>query len=455
MRVLLISANRLRVPYPVYPLGIDHVAGAITPRHPVQILDLCQVERAEELGKAVASEVETFKPDLVGISLRNVDNVDGLGSVSFTAHYRAVVAAVRQATSAPLLLGGAGYTLFPRHYMETLGADYGLAGEGERLPALLDALEQGEPLPALPGLFVGTKLSAPRAPWHGPMGTRGLLPPHELAFYLERGSMINLQSKRGCPHRCGYCTYPSIEGHGVRPMNPRQVAATARQLQDAGARYLWITDASFNCDEAQNLALARAFRAEHVTVPWGAFFAPAPMSEGYWAELAAAGLTHVEFGTESLSATMLAHYRKPFGVDDVVRAHQQCLDAGLHVAHFFLLGGPGETAQTVDETLAAAEDLRRSVRFFFVGVRIYPDTAMHAQAVREGQITPDQDLLEPLFYQPPGITLAQMESRVEAAAARRFAWMLGSGGEQGQRMLQSMYARGYTGPLWEKLIRAE
>ena len=455
MRVLLISANRQRAPYPVYPLGLDHVAGAITPRHEVRTLDLCQVEDVGQLGQAVAHAAEALDPELVGISLRNVDNVDGLNSVSFTAHYQAVVAAVRAASSAPLLLGGAGFTLFPRHYMRTLGAEYGLAGEGERLPALLDALERGAPPPEdLPGLYVGEELTAPRSPWDGPMGARWILPSEQLAFYLERGSMINLQSKRGCPHRCGYCTYPSIEGHGVRPMDPGDVARAARELQDAGARYLWITDASFNCDEAQNLALARAFRRAQVTVPWGAFFAPTPMSDGYWAELAAAGLTHVEFGTESLSSTVLAGYRKPFGPEQVLQAHQQCLDAGLYVAHFFLLGGPGETAHTVDETLAAAEELRGSVRFFFVGVRIYPDTAMHTLAVQEGQIEQDQDLLEPVFYQPPGITIEQMEARVEAAADRRFAWMLGSGGEQGVRMLQAMYARGYTGPLWEKLIRS-
>jgi len=454
MRVLLISANRLRAPYPVYPLGLDHVAGALTPEHEARVLDLCQIEE-EELAGAVASAVEAFNPGAVGISLRNVDNADGIEVQSFTGQYRAVAAAVRAATRAPLLLGGAAFTLFPGHYMAALGADFGLAGEGERLTELLTALERGEAPPALPGLYQGETCDTPREPWRGQMGQRSLLPPHELAFYLERGGMLSLQSKRGCPHRCSYCTYPSIEGHGLRAMEPGQVARTARELQDAGARYLWIIDASFNCDADQNLALARAFQRAGVSLPWGAFFAPTPMPDGYWAELAGAGLTHVEFGTESLSPTVMAGYRKPFAPEQALRAHQQAVEAGLYVAHFFLLGGPGETVATVRETLRAAEELRGSVRFFFVGVRLFPGTGMHRLALEEGQISPDQDLLEPVFYRPPGVSQEEMERLTEQAAARRFAWVLGSGGERQVDMLQRMYKRGYTGPCWEKLIRKE
>ncbi len=453
MRILLISANRLRAPYPVYPLGVDHVAGALAPRHPVSVLDLCQVPE-DELEQAVAQEVAQFGPDMVGISLRNVDNVEGLDAVSFTEHYRRVARAARQAADVPLVLGGAAYTLYPERLAAELGAEYGLAGEGERLPLLLDALERGEEPDGIPGLVVGAKLRSPIAPWQGDPGSRRLLPPERLAFYLERGGMLSLQTKRGCPHRCGYCTYPQIEGHGVRGFDPALAARTARELQEAGARYLWITDASFNCDAEHNLAVARAFRREKVTVPWGAFFAPTPSPTGYWGAMADAGLTHVEFGTESLSPTVLGGYRKPFGVREVQRAHQDALDAGLFVAHYFLLGGPGETRETVAETLSNAETLERAVHFFFCGVRIYAGTRMHQLALQEGQVAPADELLAPVFYRPPGVDLETMGQMVTEAGAGRFSWMLSGGGEQGVRMLERMYARGYTGPLWEKLIRA-
>jgi radical SAM superfamily enzyme YgiQ (UPF0313 family) len=264
--------------------------------------------------------------------------------------------------------------------------------------------------------------------------------------------MLNLQTKRGCPFRCVYCTYPQIEGQQVRPFPPAEVAGTARFLQDAGARFLFITDASFNCIPGHGLAVARAMRDAGVSVPWDAFFTPIPAPEGYYRELAAAGLTHVEFGTESLSEQMLRSYRKPFRVEDVLRSHEAALDAGLHVAHYFMLGGPGETRASLDETIRNAERLRKSVLFFFCGVRVYPATGMHEIAVSQGQVRAGQSLLKPFYYSSPALDPGDIGRIVEGRAAGRSDWVLGAGGARTERIVSAMYARGRTGPLWEKLI---
>ncbi len=79
-----------------------------------------------------------------------------------------------------------------------------------------------------------------------------------------------------------------------------------------GARYLFITDSAFNADEDHSLAVAGAFRRHGLTIPWGAFFAPMRPPEGFYDVLAEAGLTHAEFGTESLCDPQLKRYGKPF-----------------------------------------------------------------------------------------------------------------------------------------------
>jgi len=66
-------------------------------------------------------------------------------------------------------------------------------------------------------------------------------------FYLAYGGMLNLQTKRGCPFHCGYCTYPHIEGGKMRFYDPDEIARSARALQDAGAKYIFITDSAFKC----------------------------------------------------------------------------------------------------------------------------------------------------------------------------------------------------------------
>jgi len=243
MKILLISANTLTTPYPVYPIGLDHVAACIDARHRVRIEDLNALDGLNGLKHAI----QEFDPDLMGLSLRNIDNTDTTDPMGFMGNYRAVVESVRQASPAPVVLGGSGFTLFPRQVLGELGADFGIVGEGERLNLLLEALE-------LPGVIVpGGDEAAFPPPWAGTRRARPTQPPRHLAWYLRHGAMLNLQTKRGCPFRCIYCTYPLIEGRRLRCTPPMEVARTAKALEAAGARYLYITDSSFNADVDHSL----------------------------------------------------------------------------------------------------------------------------------------------------------------------------------------------------------
>jgi len=349
------------------------------------------------------------------------------------------------------VLGGSGFSIFPAELLDAVEADGGIVGEGERLRAVLDAWEQGAPTDGLPGLVVRGNAAVRPGAWGGPPSRRWRPDSPHVGHYLQSGGMLNLQSKRGCPLRCTYCTYPAIEGHEVRVFEPAGVAQTARALQDAGARFLFFTDASFNLDPQHNLAVADALRAAGVSIPWGAFFAPVAPPAGYYQRLAASGLTHVEFGSEALSPTLLASYGKPFGVRDVHAAHAAAQAAGLHAAHYFLLGGPGETESTLRETLDGAERLERAARFFFVSVRIYPGTPLHRRAVEEGQVPAERSLLEPTYYRC-GIAAERILERVAERARGRLDWVTGSGGDRMARVVARLHARGATGPLWERLI---
>lgn len=448
MKVLLVSANTVTDPYPVYPLGLDYVAAALSPAHDVRICDMNVLGTPAALAQTVAQTA----PDVVGIAIRNVDNTDAAHPAAYLDAYREIAAAVRSATAAVLVVGGAGFTLFPGPFMAALGADYGIIGEGERLALLLNALAEGRPGDAIPGIIRAGAGAAFPPPWTAERRRSDPDDGHR-GFYLKRGGMLNLQTKRGCRHRCIYCTYPHIEGRRLRLEDPDAVARTAVALERAGARYLFITDAVFNMDTAHNLAVAAAFRRAGLTIPWGAFFAPGDIPAGYFDSLAAAGLTHVEFGTESLSDPVLAAYRKPFRVRDVLAAHGAALSVGLHVAHYFLLGGPGESPERLDETLAHIDTLRKSVLFLFSGMRIYPHTALYERALAEGQIAADQDLLEPVFYRSPHLADGTLGRQLALRAAGRPNWVIGAGGEETAAILSKMYEKGYTGPLWEYLIR--
>ncbi len=449
MKVLLVSANTETVPYPVYPIGLDYVAAAVSRTHAVRICDMNLLGDAGELKKAIS----TFGPDVVGIAIRNIDNTDAADPIAYIGAYRELIAAVRDASRAVIVLGGAGFTMFPKALLTALEADYGIIGEGERLALFLDTLADNRPLRDIPGLIhPGGPESFP-PPWDAAVSRRSCAKDGHLGFYLRNGGMLNLQTKRGCLHRCIYCTYPHIEGRRLRLESPATVAETALALERAGARYLFITDSVFNMNTEHNREVANAFRRVGLTIPWGAFFAPGKIPHGYFDDLVKAGMTHVEFGTESLTNRVLNAYRKPFQVDDVMAAHEAALAAGLHIAHYFLLGGPGECASTIDKTLSRIDNLKNSALFLFTGMRVYPHTELYELALEEGQIGAGQDLLEPVYYQSPKIDFSALVSKVKQAAARQTNWVFGAGGQATGAILSKMYEKGYSGPLWEYLIR--
>lgn len=442
MKIALISANTFTEPYPVYPLGLDYVAGALGQAHETVIIDM----NCTESNEALSARLRDIAPDLVGLSLRNIDNTDAADSLGFIDHYRNIILAIRTATPAPVVLGGSGFTLFPKELMESLGADYGIIGEGERVSLIAEKAHQENP----GVIFRGGTADYP-PPWTGPIRRRfDPLYPH-VEFYLNRGGMLNLQTKRGCPYRCVYCTYPRIEGSDLRLFPPEEVAETALTLQAAGARYLFIADAVFNCVPEHCMKVAEAFIRKGLTIPWGAYFTPMRPPGGFYKLLKRAGLSHIEFGTESLCDRMLENYGKPFRRDDVMAAHGEAMKESINAAHFMLMGGPGETAATVSETLDHAAGLPSAVLFFFCGIRIYPGTGLYQMALAEGQVRADENLLSPVFYQSRDITNEEIMAQVKKHAGGRASWVFGSGGERMMKILRRMYRRGATGPLWEHL----
>ena len=184
-----------------------------------------------------------------------------------------------------------------------------------------------------------------------------------------------------------------------------------------------------------------------------AFFAPTEPPDDYFQIMADSGLTHAEFGTESLSDKVIASYEKPFKADNVFKAHNSAKNAGVHIAHYLLLGGPGEDCDSLKQTLSNLDKLDRTVLFFFCGMRIYPHTKLYEIAVEQGQISKFQSILEPVFYQSEMISSQEIIQRVKEHDKERMNWVIGSGGDRTAEIISRMYDRGFSGPLWEYLIR--
>ena len=114
--------------------------------------------------------------------------------------------------------------------------------------------------------------------------------------------------------------------------------------------------------------------------------------------MARAGCREVSLGFESGSECVLTRFHKKFRAGEVRTIAAIFRDAGIKRTGFLMLGGPGETRETVEESLAFADSLDLDALKITVGIRIYPETDLAATAVAQGVIAPDDDLLRPTFY---------------------------------------------------------
>ena len=153
MRVLLISANTERMNIVPLPLGLNCVAVATRKAgHDVRLLDL-MAEKDSKL--AISEAIASFHPEVIGVSVRNIDNQSMDPLIFLLDQVKNVINDCRTFSSVPIILGGAGYSIFPESALEYLKADMGIQGEGEgAFPVLLDRMQRGVDLFGMPGLYV-------------------------------------------------------------------------------------------------------------------------------------------------------------------------------------------------------------------------------------------------------------------------------------------------------------
>jgi radical SAM superfamily enzyme YgiQ (UPF0313 family) len=404
MTVLLISANTERINLTTLPYGLALVAAAVRAAgHEVVMLDLL---REEHPRVAIARTVRALQPNVIGISVRNIDDQCMERPRFLLEQVTGVVAACRAYSQAPLVLGGAGYSIFPTAALGYLGADFGVCGEGEVVfPALLSRLKRGDDPADLPGVYSSAGGGMVRRTFAPNLDT--LPSPTEdqwpMADPVDPDVWIPVQSRRGCPLECSYCSTASIQGRTIRARAPMLVAAEIARLARAGFRRFYFVDNTFNRPPAYALALCRWLASRRLDIAWRCILYPHDVSEELVRAMAEAGCVEVGLGFESGSAAILRALQKRFLPGEVREISDRLAAHGIRRMGFLLLGGPGETQGSVEESLTFADSLHLDQLKITVGIRIYPETPLAQTAIQEGVLAPEDDLLFPRFYLTPGL----------------------------------------------------
>ncbi len=426
MNLFLVNTNKV-IP-PITPVGILYLAGFLrengfTPH----IIDLATIADEAAL-KARLAELPV--PDLIGFSIRNIDSTQmNLREYFLPDIYELITKIRSRYPGAPTILGGPGFSIEPLEIIEQVDADFGIVAEGETpFLELLQCLAADRDYRGIPGLIYrgssGHVLNPPRQQDHAflsslPFQATDLI---DYPRYLEMGGMASIQTKRGCALDCNYCTYPIIEGRRFRLVDPERIADELEAMIAEGLDYFHFTDSVFNIPRSHAINVCKAMIKRQISMEWHAYTSPLGFDDELAAIAQEAGADGILFGADSCSDKMLGEFGKNFTRQDIFRAAAACRKRDLEYSLHILFGAPGETIQTVRETLDALDEMNPTAAFIASGLRVYRGTPLHRKLVKQGKIPSEQSMLEPFFYLSEELPSDICEVVRSYALARDFAF---------------------------------
>ncbi|MBP7735851.1 MAG: radical SAM protein [Spirochaetes bacterium] len=421
-KVLLINTNTEKKPYPVPPLGLCIIAGVLERNYRVKIYD-----GAFDEGKNLHRTINDFMPDYIGVSIRNIDDMDIINPTNYIQSIlEQFIRPIRKATRAPLILGGSAFSILPDYLMTYFDADFGVIGEGETvLPRILHCLDNGDDPSRLPVV-----ISRDKRIFSGENNDVAMagIPYSEIDQRIDYGpyrarSSYPVQTKRGCAHRCIYCTYNCIEGYRYRTRPPERVAEEIREASERlGQVTFEFVDSTFNDPPGHGEAICREIVRRGLSVRLRTMgINPCNASRELFDLMSRAGFTQIDCTPDSASPSMLAGLGKNFTLADLQNTARIIRDADMPTMWFFIFGGPGETENTIAESFDFIDSFirPRDMVHMTCGMRIYPGTGLHRRAIEDGIIGPDDDLAPTRFYVSPAIGKERLFDIVKTASMSR------------------------------------
>jgi radical SAM superfamily enzyme YgiQ (UPF0313 family) len=428
MKVLIISSNTL----PAAPSGPVYLAGAVRAAgHDVRIYDRLF---AQDMNSELNDILSGFQPDVIGVSIRLVfgDELDPLAPLG-TRHtdlrpgVKELTDFLRQNTTGKLVLGGPGFNYFARDWLEYLDLDYGIRGEAEEsFPLFLKRWAEGGDIYSVPGCVTrdGTRfnLVPPRLVEDL---DRQALPAYDLLdwhLYGERKITPAILTKRGCAFFCSYCPYSQLEGKRYRLKSPQRIVAEARRImQDTHFGKVMFCENNFNAPRQHAEAICKALIDEKVDFQWGTGdLRPVGVTDGFCQLMEASGCFSVNLSVESASEVMLKTMRRGYTVQQVRKSLEALSRSKIPFGVSLMLGAPGESPQTIDETIKVLDDyyIPNGV-WVTIGVYLWTDYQdLVAEARSSGFLKNDGELFSGAIYLSPELPKSYLRELPETLRAK-------------------------------------
>ena len=396
--------------------------------HDVVFLDLCF---SKNIDREIRLALSKFKPELVGVGIRNIDNASGYNTIFFIEQTKVeVINPLKSAFEGPIVIGGAAVGISGAEILHFFDLTLAIQGDGERSMVELSArLEKNLPLNGLGGLILRQDGMIIEENPPLPVTDMNALPSIKFARYLDvrryrkYNSPLQIQTKRGCALRCVYCTYNRLEGSVYRFKDPLRVANEVETLvHETGIRHIEFTDSTFNIPLDHAKAVLRAIAVKGLNLRCRALgLNPSAVDEELVKLMKRVGFQDVDLGVESGCNQTLLSLGKNFDKEDILKAGKLLHQANIPTSWFILLGAPDETEDTLHETLEtiAKEASPWDLVVIGVGIRVYKGAPIAKTLQQTNRDGINDNFLSPVHFEPKAIDI-QTIKKITKRAYRRY-----------------------------------
>lgn len=373
MRTLLVNPPYPFLEFPIIPMGLLYLGGVLEHNdYEVRVLDLLVSRFSKD---KIRVELEGYQPDVVGVTAVTM-NYHGASDI--LKYCKSVNPDIITVIGGPHVTFAAVETL-----VEAPWIDIVVRGEGEQ--TMLDIVG-GKKLDHIDGIAFrsdGVQLTPDRALLEDldglPQPARHLFP---LSRYHALASHASLITGRGCPFNCVFCVGSKMGGRRARFRDPKLVVDEIEQCLANGFRSVNFEDDLFTLNHRHVHAICDEIMSRGLKFQWSIFARVDTVNPEILRKLKRAGCDWLSYGVESGNQQILDKVKKKITLDKVRESVNMAHDAGVKVLASFILGLPGETKETILESMEFAQEL--GVHYGFHVLAPFPGTDVRENAEEFG-----------------------------------------------------------------------
>ena len=360
----------------IVPQGVYYVAAVLKANgYDVEILNWYNIH--ESPGK-ITEALSRKKPDIIGFSILHANRWGGIEIARIAKKINPGV---------QIVFGGIGATLLWQHFLTHFPEiDYVVLGEGEySFLSLVQSLDKGEisEIENIKGIAYRNNGQAVRTPAAEFIRNLDAIPNPARYFTYQHLSLT-----RGCPADCTFCGSPQFWHRRVRFHSAAYFLDELERLYQKGITFFYISDDTFTVDKRRVIEICKKILEKNLKITWVAISRVDYVNEEMLCWMRKAGCIQISYGVESGSEKIRRLFNKDISRKQIIEAFSATTRYGILARAYFIYGSPGETWETIQETIDLINDIQPLSVIYYI-LDIFPGTQLYDDYKKNHRVTDD------------------------------------------------------------------